>query len=37
MTREEWRRLIETPKMLDYGVHLAVDRLLDCQKPPDEM
>lgn len=37
MTREEWHRLIETPKMLDYGVYLAVDRLLDCQKPLDTL
>lgn len=34
---------IETPDMKDYGVYLAVDRLLDCQKPladlctPDEL
>lgn len=34
---------IETPVMLDYGVYLAVDRLLACQKPladlctPDEL
>ncbi|WP_136684203.1 tryptophan 2,3-dioxygenase family protein [Falsirhodobacter xinxiangensis] len=37
MTRDEWHRLIETPKMLDYGVYLAADRLLDCQKPLADM
>ena len=24
---------LEAPVMKDYGVYLAVDRLLDCQKP----
>lgn len=33
MTRDEWHRLIETPKLLDYGVYLNVAPLLRCQKP----
>lgn len=28
---------IEAPEMLDYGVYLSVDRLLDCQKPLSAM
>lgn len=37
MTRDEYHRMIETPKLLDYGVYLQVDTLLTCQKPLDEL
>ncbi len=37
MTRDEYHAMIETPKMLDYGVYLDVAKLLDCQKPLAEM
>lgn len=43
LDKTEIHRRIETPEMKDYGVYLAVDRLLDCQKPlaglctPDEL
>lgn len=33
MDREAWHEQIETPRMLDYGVYLRVDRLLSCQTP----
>ena len=35
--REDAHRRIESPVMLDYGVYLACDRLLACQKPLDQM
>jgi tryptophan 2,3-dioxygenase len=43
LDKEDIHRRIETPDMKDYGVYLAVDRLLACQKPladlctPDEL
>ena len=37
MTRDEYHRMIETPKLLDYGVYLQVDKLLTCQKPLDDL
>lgn len=43
LDKTDLHRRIETPDMKDYGVYLAVDRLLDCQKPlsdlctPDEL
>ena len=37
MTRDEWHKLIETPKLLDYGVYLNVEPLLQCQKPLEQM
>jgi len=43
LDKTETHRRIETPDMKDYGVYLAVDRLLLCQKPlaelctPDEL
>ena len=43
LDKTETHRRIETPEMKDYGVYLAVDRLLGCQKPladlctPDEL
>ncbi|NIZ10861.1 tryptophan 2,3-dioxygenase family protein [Pseudooceanicola sp. HF7] len=37
MNREDYHAMIETPKMLDYGVYLDVEKLLDCQKPLKEM
>lgn len=36
MTRDDYHRMIETPKLLDYGVYLQVDKLLACQKPLDQ-
>lgn len=33
MNREDYHALIESPKMLDYGVYLDVKQLLSCQKP----
>jgi len=36
-TRAEYHEMIETPKMLDYGVYLEVAKLLDCQKPLKDM
>ncbi|WP_374524510.1 tryptophan 2,3-dioxygenase family protein [Sphingopyxis sp.] len=33
LDKKDLHRRIETPDMKDYGVYLAVDRLLDCQKP----
>ncbi|MEO1658721.1 MAG: tryptophan 2,3-dioxygenase family protein [Pseudomonadota bacterium] len=36
-TREDWHRAIESPAMLDYGVYLACDQLLTCQKPLAEL
>lgn len=37
MQKEEYYARIETPEMLDYGVYLQCDKLLDCQKPLAEM
>ncbi|KEP68302.1 tryptophan 2,3-dioxygenase [Thioclava dalianensis] len=37
MNRAAYHAMIETPKMLDYGVYLNVEKLLDCQKPLGEM
>lgn len=43
LDKTEVHHRIETPEMKDYGVYLAVDRLLACQKPlatlcnPDEL
>ena len=37
MTRDDYHKLIETPQMLDYGVYLKADQLLDCQKSLAEM
>ncbi|WAJ28119.1 tryptophan 2,3-dioxygenase family protein [Antarcticirhabdus aurantiaca] len=37
MDRAAYHALIETPKMLDYGVYLDVGTLLSCQKPLAEM
>lgn len=43
LDKDNIHRRIETPDMKDYGVYLAVDRLLECQKPladlctPDEL
>lgn len=31
--KEKYHTLIENPEMLDYGVYLQCDKLLDCQKP----
>ncbi|WP_193989113.1 tryptophan 2,3-dioxygenase family protein [Alloyangia pacifica] len=36
-SRAEYHEMIESPKMLDYGVYLDVAKLLDCQKPLAEM
>ncbi len=33
MNKEKYYTLIENPEMLDYGVYLQCDKLLDCQKP----
>lgn len=33
LDKNDLHRRIETPDMKDYGVYLAVDRLLECQKP----
>ncbi|WP_425053913.1 tryptophan 2,3-dioxygenase family protein [Psychromarinibacter sp. S121] len=37
MNRTDYHRMIETPQMLDYGVYLDVSKLLDCQKPLDDL
>ncbi|MCC2617563.1 tryptophan 2,3-dioxygenase [Aestuariibacter halophilus] len=37
MYREKYHRLLEQPEMLDYGVYLNCDRLLQCQKPIGEL
>lgn len=43
LDKQDIHQRIEAPVMKDYGVYLAVDRLLDCQKPlaelctPDEL
>lgn len=43
MNRTDYIARIEEPEMLDYGVYLKCDKLLDCQKPiaelctPDEL
>ena len=37
MDRADYHAMIEKPRMKDYGVYLAVDRLLACQKPLAEM
>jgi tryptophan 2,3-dioxygenase len=43
MKKDDFYKMIESPEMLDYGVYLQCDKLLDCQKPisdlatPDEM
>ena len=43
LNKQDIHQRIEAPVMKDYGVYLAVDRLLDCQKPlaelctPDEL
>lgn len=31
--KDKYYTMIETPEMLDYGVYLQCDKLLDCQKP----
>lgn len=31
--KEKYYTMIESPEMLDYGVYLKCDKLLDCQKP----
>jgi tryptophan 2,3-dioxygenase len=33
VNKEKYYTLIENPEMLDYGVYLQCDKLLDCQKP----
>jgi tryptophan 2,3-dioxygenase len=33
MQKEKFYKMIENPEMLDYGVYLQCDKLLDCQKP----
>jgi len=33
MKREDYHAMIEDPVMLDYGVYLKADTLLECQKP----
>lgn len=35
--RDALHARIESPEMLDYGIYLSVDRLLDCQKPLSAM
>jgi tryptophan 2,3-dioxygenase len=37
MDKTEYHSRIENPVMLDYGVYLQVDKLLQCQKPLAEM
>jgi tryptophan 2,3-dioxygenase len=37
MDRAAYHALIETPRMLDYGVYLDVEKLLSCQKPLVDM
>ncbi len=37
LNREKIHAEIENPKMLDYGIYLNVDRLLECQKRTDEL
>jgi tryptophan 2,3-dioxygenase len=37
MYREKYYPLIEKPEMLDYGVYLQCDKLLDCQKNLDDL
>jgi len=37
MGREDYYRRIENPEMLDYGVYLKCDQLLQCQKPFAEL
>lgn len=37
LNREEIHARLEAPEMLDYGVYLSVDRLLECQKRTDEL
>ncbi len=37
MNRQDYHDMIENPEMLDYGVYLKCDQLLDCQKPLDEL
>lgn len=32
MQKDKFYKMIETPEMLDYGVYLQCDKLLDCQK-----
>lgn len=36
-TQDKYHALIENPEMLDYGVYLQCDKLLDCQKPIKEL
>lgn len=37
LNRDAVLAALESPQMLDYGVYLSVDRLLDCQKRVDEL
>lgn len=37
LDRDAVHAALESPQMLDYGVYLSVDRLLDCQKRVDEL
>ncbi|MGQ8363824.1 tryptophan 2,3-dioxygenase family protein [Glaciecola sp. 1036] len=37
MRREKYYDLIEQPEMLDYGVYLQCDKLLQCQKPLNQL
>ena len=37
MERKDYHRMIEDPAMLDYGVYLKADQLLQCQKPLAEL
>lgn len=37
LNRDEVHAALEAPQMLDYGVYLNVDRLLDCQKRTTEL
>ena len=37
LDRDQIHARLAAPEMLDYGVYLAVDRLLQCQKPTSEL
>jgi len=37
MNKLDYYKMIESPEMLDYGVYLQCDKLLDCQKPIAEL
>jgi tryptophan 2,3-dioxygenase len=35
--RQKYFAMLDAPEILDYGTYLNCDRLLDCQKPLDEL